>query len=52
MRFIQPSRYDVVDDDDAVAEQAVRLPAELHSVTGTSSGAWKSSRLQGGPAVI
>ncbi|MGW0655710.1 general stress protein [Streptomyces umbrinus] len=53
VRFIQPSRYDVVDDD-AVAEQAMRVPAELRSVTGTStsSGAWKSSRLQGGPAVI
>ncbi|MGW3645615.1 general stress protein [Streptomyces sp. NPDC000878] len=52
VRFMQPSWYDVVADD-AVAEEAVRLLAELPSGTGTStdSGAWKSSRPQGGPAV-
>ncbi|MEU4617013.1 general stress protein [Streptomyces umbrinus] len=50
--FIQPSRNDVVADD-AIAEEAVQLLTELPSRTGTStsSGAWKSSRPQGGPAV-
>jgi len=49
--FMQPSRYDVVADD-AVADEAVRLLAELPSGTGTSSGAWKGSRSpRSGPAV-
>ncbi|MEU5294690.1 general stress protein [Streptomyces umbrinus] len=58
--FIQPSRNDVVADD-AVAEEAVQLLTErpggtgtstgTGTGTGTSSGAWKSSRPQGGPAV-
>ncbi|MFI6566094.1 general stress protein [Streptomyces sp. NPDC050534] len=50
--FMQPGRYDVVADD-AVADEAVRLLAELPSGTGTStrSGAWTSSRPRSGPAV-
>lgn len=45
--FMQPSRYDVV------ADEVVRLLAELPSGTGTStsSGAWKSRRPRSGPAV-
>ena len=48
--FMQPSRYDVVADE-AVADEAVQMLAELPSWTGagTSSGAWKSRR--SGPAV-
>ncbi|MCX4647518.1 hypothetical protein [Streptomyces sp. NBC_01446] len=44
---MQPSRYDVV------ADEVVRLLAELPSGTGTStsSGAWKSRRPRTGPAV-
>lgn len=50
--FMQPSRYDVVADD-AVADEAVRLLAELPSGTGTdtSSGAGKGSHPRSGPAV-
>ncbi|HEY5836845.1 glycine zipper family protein [Streptomyces sp.] len=50
--FMPPSRYEVVADD-AVADEAVRLLAELPSGTGTStsSGTWKSSRPRRGPAV-
>ncbi|MFE5890510.1 general stress protein [Streptomyces sp. NPDC056462] len=50
--FMQPSRYDVVADE-AVADEAVQMLAELPSWTGTStsSGAWKSSRPRSGPAV-
>lgn len=52
--FIRPSRNDVVADD-AIAEEAVQLLTERPGGTGTStstsSGAWKSSRPQGGPAV-
>ncbi|MFJ9148003.1 hypothetical protein ACIRP7_07985 [Streptomyces sp. NPDC102270] len=50
--FMQPSQYDVVADE-AVADEAVRLLAELPSASGTStgSGTWKSSRPQSGPAV-
>ncbi|MFL5998799.1 MAG: general stress protein [Streptomyces sp.] len=50
--FMQPGRYDVVADD-AVADEAVRLLAELPSGTdaGTTSGAWKGSRPRSGPAV-
>ncbi|MEV7341189.1 hypothetical protein [Streptomyces sp. NPDC093544] len=46
VRCLQPSRYDVA------ADEAVQLPAELPSGTGTStsSGAWKSSRPRSGPA--
>ncbi|MGW9499110.1 general stress protein [Streptomyces prasinus] len=45
--FMQPSRYNIVVDE------AVQLLAELPSGTGTgtSSGAWKSSRPRSGPAV-
>ncbi|MFD8306747.1 hypothetical protein ACFV29_31040 [Streptomyces sp. NPDC059690] len=51
MSFMQPARYDVVADD-AVADEAVQLPAELPSGTGTgtSSGAWKSGRPRSGRA--
>ncbi|MGC0397643.1 putative membrane protein [Streptomyces sp. SAI-126] len=50
--FMQPSRYDVVADD-AVADEAVRLLAELPGGTGTGtrSGAGKSSHPQSGPVV-
>ncbi|MDQ0578370.1 general stress protein [Streptomyces rishiriensis] len=50
--FMQPSRYDVVADD-AVADEAARLLAELPSEagTGTRSGTRKSNRPQSGPAV-
>ncbi|MGW3417335.1 general stress protein [Streptomyces phaeochromogenes] len=49
---MQPSRYDDVADD-ALADEAVRLLAELPGGTGagTSSGAWKSSHPRNGPAV-
>lgn len=50
--FMQPVRYDGAVAA-AVADEAVRLPAELPSGTGTGtgSGAWKSSRPRSGPAV-
>ncbi|MGY6024881.1 general stress protein [Streptomyces spinosirectus] len=49
---MRPGRYDVVADD-AVADEAVRLPAALPSGTGAGarSGAWKSGRPRSGPAV-
>jgi hypothetical protein len=54
VRFIRPSRNDVVADD-AIAEEAVQLlterPGGTSTSASTSSGAWKSSRPQGGPAV-
>ncbi|MGO4456481.1 hypothetical protein AB4039_03980 [Streptomyces sp. M-16] len=52
MSFMQPVRYDGAVAA-AVADEAVRLPAELPSGTGTGtgSGAWKSSRPRSGPAV-
>ncbi|WP_326762587.1 YtxH domain-containing protein [Streptomyces phaeochromogenes] len=47
VRFMQPCRYD------AVADEAVRLLAELPGGTGadTSSGAWKSSHPRSCPAL-
>lgn len=50
--FMQPSKYDVVADD-AIADEAARLMAELSSEAGAGrrSGTGQSNRSQTGPAV-